>query len=169
MTLEHDEHLRKTYPRLFTNPDGLPTCRDFSCGDGWYAILDTLCRCLMGPHEQLESEIIRLRRRVASKDPQHPWESESPEVRPQSLTQTFESLQMPSFLQIKEKFGTLRVYVIGGDDRVHELIEFAELMSAVTCEACGAPGAVRGGSWIKTRCNACDKEEKDKAGYGYGV
>jgi len=169
MTLEHDEHLRKTYPLLFTNPDGSPSCWDFSCGDGWYSILDTLCRCLMGPHEQLESEIIRLRRRVASKDPQHPWEPQSPDVRLQSLTQTFESLQMPSFLQMKEKFGTLCVYVIGGDDRVRTLIEFAELMSAVTCEDCGAPGTVRGGSWIKTRCDACDKEEKDKAGYGYGV
>jgi ribosomal protein L37AE/L43A len=72
---------------------------------------------------------------------------------------------------MKEKFGTLRVYVIGGDDRVQTLIEFAEQMSAVTCEDCGAPGErrVSKGSWIKTRCNACDKEEKDKAGYGYGV
>ena len=170
MTLEHDEHLCKTYPRLFTNPDGSPTCWDFSCGDGWYPILDTLCRCLMRRHDELQMEIQGLQTRLAAGRPQHEWESESPEDRLQSLTQTFESLQMPSILQMKEKFGTLRVYAIGGAG-VHELIEFAELMSAVTCETCGAPGTVRVSkrSWIKTRCDACDKEKKDTAGYGYGV
>ena len=46
--------------------------------------------------------------------------------------------------QVKEKFGTLRFYYTGGDDRIDGMVRMAESMSAVTCETCGAPGKLRG-------------------------
>ena len=55
--------------------------------------------------------------------------------------------------QIKEKFGGLRFYVDGGDDRLCKLISDAEIKSESTCDVCGAVGStVKVRSWLMTRC-----------------
>jgi len=55
--------------------------------------------------------------------------------------------------QVKEKFGTLRFYVQGGDQLTTGMIWFAEGMSARICETCGQPGKRRGRGWIYTACD----------------
>ncbi len=55
--------------------------------------------------------------------------------------------------QIKEKFGTLRFYVQGGDDYTDGAISLAESLSAGMCEECGAPGKRTSEGWIKTLCD----------------
>ena len=62
------------------------------------------------------------------------------------------------FEQVKEKFGSLRFYVNAATDEHYNYIRFAENLSAVTCEDCGAPGKTRGRGWYYT---ACDKHTKD--------
>jgi hypothetical protein len=59
--------------------------------------------------------------------------------------------------QVKEKYGTLAYFIDVGTDEMHEAIGAACEESAVTCEACGAPGKERGGGWIQTLCDACHK------------
>lgn len=54
--------------------------------------------------------------------------------------------------QVKEKFGSLRFYVDGGDDYTRGVISMAEMMSGKTCEECGSPGAQGGSGWISTLC-----------------
>lgn len=61
-------------------------------------------------------------------------------------------------VQVKEKFGGLRFYVDRGDDHIYNLISEAELRSERTCEVCGIPGEVYGGSWLKTLCVTHAKE-----------
>jgi hypothetical protein len=61
--------------------------------------------------------------------------------------------------QVKEKFGTLRFYVSGGDDLTLGMIWFAESMSGRICETCGKPGKRRGHGWIYTACNEHTREE----------
>jgi hypothetical protein len=61
------------------------------------------------------------------------------------------------FSQIKEKYGTARLYWDGGLSpeaavRVEEAIDLAEARSATTCEVCGDPGRLYGGGWLTTRC-----------------
>jgi hypothetical protein len=58
-----------------------------------------------------------------------------------------------TIVQIKEKFGGLRFYVVGGSDDLHEKISVAEAGSFHICEDCGAPGKPRRGGWIKTLCD----------------
>lgn len=58
-------------------------------------------------------------------------------------------------IQVKEKWGGLRVYVGGAPDAVHDLIESAETKSCITCEDCGADGQMRGGSYVRTLCDKC--------------
>ena len=67
--------------------------------------------------------------------------------------------------QVKEKFGTLRFYMHGGDERIDGMVRMAEAMSAVTCEQCGNPGKLRGHGWYYTACDAhtheYDKEDTE--------
>lgn len=60
-------------------------------------------------------------------------------------------------LQIKEKFGGLRFYVDEAPLSIHDVIENASKLSFKTCEVCGEPGELRGGSWITVRCDRCCK------------
>jgi len=56
-------------------------------------------------------------------------------------------------VQIKEKYGSLRVYVEDGTDEAFDLIDSAETASETTCEACGKPGNTHCiGGWDKTLC-----------------
>ena len=60
--------------------------------------------------------------------------------------------------QMKEKFGTLRFYYSGGNDRIHALVNLTENLSASVCEVCGTLGTLckkSGGSWVKTLCEDC--------------
>lgn len=53
--------------------------------------------------------------------------------------------------QVKEKRGTLRFYIGGGDDEIRGMIYMAEAMSGRICELCGRPGRLSQNS-VMTRC-----------------
>lgn len=57
-----------------------------------------------------------------------------------------------SFSQIKEKFGGLRAYHVGGE-AIEDIVDAAESLSEAICDRCGAPGHPRSGGWIVTRCD----------------
>ena len=62
--------------------------------------------------------------------------------------------------QVKEKFGTLRMYVEGdGEVPISEIIAEAVVESTKTCEGCGAPGVPRNSTyWMHTHCDKCEEE-----------
>jgi hypothetical protein len=73
-----------------------------------------------------------------------------------------------TIVQIKEKFGMLRIYLGPGDvdcDELLDMIDKAEMESATTCEMCGKPGVTMAtgsnGHWLKTLC----KEHGTELGY----
>jgi hypothetical protein len=62
--------------------------------------------------------------------------------------------------QIKEKYGTLRIYVSHGTKKLFELIDTAEEESALTCERCGSKKNIgRTVGYIETICHNCIKKE----------
>lgn len=63
-------------------------------------------------------------------------------------------------VQVKEKFGTLRFYADGMTDEQYKAVHEAEYKSEITCEACGQPGKLRSGGWIRTLCDTCDASRK---------
>lgn len=63
----------------------------------------------------------------------------------------------PKAVQVKEKFGRLRFYMNSKTKEMSELIMKAEDLSSATCEVCGNPGKERDGSWIRTLCDKCKK------------
>jgi hypothetical protein len=64
-------------------------------------------------------------------------------------------------MQIKEKFGSLRVYTNFSNDLIDTLINKAELESEKICEDCGKKGKlVKLNGWLRTQCQKCFKEWK---------
>jgi len=58
--------------------------------------------------------------------------------------------------QVKEKFGGLRFSLVSvPTDEMGTLIQETENESYKTCEGCGKPGSMRGGSYIQTMCDMC--------------
>jgi len=56
---------------------------------------------------------------------------------------------------VKEKFGTLRIYIDGGDETAWDIISRYEQMSETVCELCGMPGRLEGKFWLMVRCEKC--------------
>jgi hypothetical protein len=66
--------------------------------------------------------------------------------------------QLPEFMvtDIKEKYGTLRVYVGSSHETIFDMIDRAEEESAHTCEECGEEGSIRTlAGWYRTVCDKC--------------
>lgn len=58
------------------------------------------------------------------------------------------------FSQIKEKYGTLRVYAMSAYQEDWDIIQIYEDMSQFVCEHCGESGKIRGKYWLYTACDA---------------
>ena len=138
MSPDRDKQLCEKYPELFINRNNKesrePIAWGIDCGDGWYDIVDLLCANI-----------------------QH-------EVRNYSYDKSAEenSEFQPRVSQIKEKFGSLRFYISGGNDRIRGMIAMAESLSFRTCEGCGLPGQKRAGGWIRVLCDSCEEKRKNR-------
>jgi len=68
-------------------------------------------------------------------------------------------LELPKgfeIIQVKEKYGTLRIYVNNYTDEIDRIIEEAEKNAEVTCELCSARGMLhRRNGWLRTLCPTC--------------
>lgn len=58
------------------------------------------------------------------------------------------------FVQIKEKFGTLRAYTDYSTEEDEKIIRMFEDMSQFVCDTCGEAGKIRGQYWVYTACDA---------------
>ena len=59
------------------------------------------------------------------------------------------------FLQIKEKYGSLRAYTTGAPEEVHNIINKYEALSQRTCVECGKPATKISQGWICPYCDEC--------------
>jgi len=66
----------------------------------------------------------------------------------------------PTLTDVKEKFGTLRIYSRSVQSMDDQIIDAAETLSGRICERCGAPGERRPGGWISTLCDAHFEERR---------
>lgn len=105
----------------------------FAIGEGWWPIIESLCRNI-----------------------QHylDWINKNHDAHP--------VVEQVVVAQIKEKFGGLRFYYDGGDDRVYGMVRMAEAWASHSCETCGAPGTSRSGGWIKTLCDQHEAERQQR-------
>lgn len=136
MRKELDELLCKRYPKIFAQRHlsmrETAMCWGFDCGDGWFHIIDLLCRWI-----QLIVDQNKL---------------------PQVET-----------TQVKEKYGGLRFYVMGGagdDDEIDNCIDYATFLSTHTCEVCGSMDDVgQTDGWITTLCRTCASKDPKRSSW----
>ena len=135
MRQELDALLCERYPKMMVNrnKDMQETCMcwGFECGDGWFDLLNQL----MG----------NIQHHIDWKEKQRNWAIEWNKENPNEPREIPKLVSQVTLDQVKEKFGTLRFYYTGGDDRIDGMVTLAEGMSGVICEGCGNPGKRRGG------------------------
>lgn len=135
------EELAKRWPDLIQKSQ-----QDYiGVGDGWYNIIDILCGMLSRKLEQAKYEL-----KFALEHPDNKYIKPIPELEA-NLAKAHKEL--PTILQIKEKFGGLRFYTGNTSDVDDAYISFACAMASRTCEVCGDPGEKRDTGWIKTLCD----------------
>jgi len=105
----------------------------FAVGTGWYPIIEALCT-------NIQSHI--------------DWQNKNHEKHP--------VVEQVVVEQIKEKFGGLRFYYQGGDEKIQGMVRMAEAWADHSCEECGAPGERRSGGWIRTLCDLHESERQAK-------
>lgn len=177
MDQELQNILYDRYPKLFRQKGWTiyESCMPWGieCGGGWFHIIDNVCRiiqnridwerraratdlwynralkrALVGDrrslayfYRKLYAETDAVERRVAE------------EVGRATFRTARERAHQVQFTQIKEKYGTLRLYINCHDDWVDGAIAMAETMSGTTCKTCGKPGKLRGTAWYYTGCD----------------
>lgn len=146
MEEQNFEELAKRHPDLFQKSIDF----EFSIGNGWYGIIDTLCGMISYRVENAKSRL-----KYAMENPEATFNKPIAELEQDVIDALAE---LPEIVQVKEKFGTLRFYVHGGTTEMSNYIDFAEAMTAHVCEKCGAPGKSRSGSWVKVLCNEHHRE-----------
>lgn len=142
---ELDDKLVERHPAIFNVGS-----RTY-CDDGWFAIIDTLCDAIQGHISWSERRLLNdiQHNRMVDEDPNYrTWDGS-----PQTKVPVREPVNQVTVTYIKEKFGQLRFHYVGGDDTIRGMVDMAEMFSTRTCEKCGDPGVIRGGSWIKTLCD----------------
>lgn len=118
-----------TYDELIKmHPDFFSDNFFIECEEGWSGIIQAMLHKIRDHHEQIQT-IRKL----------HP-------ERELEYTPIY-------FLQIKEKFGGLRVYATGGDYYTRGIIDMAEEMSRYVCEFSGDKG--------KRRTRRIDEDDKE--------
>ena len=135
MTEEREEYLVKTFPKIYTNcgENNCYTLFRFECDDGWFRIIYWLSKYIQNHIDQ-----------------NNHWAEKYPDQ-----TKPIEQVKA---LQVKEKFGTLRFYIDGGDEEVYGMIKMAECMSRNVCEITGDIGSIKGGKWWSTRSPECQEK-----------
>ena len=125
------KHMEERFPKMFAEPYG-----GFSCGEGWWPILEVLC-------VNIQSHIDWQNKTRAKLLEDNQYDHKIPD-----------EVAQVAVRQIKEKFGGLRFYYDGGDDTIDGMVRMAEAWANKSCETCGAPATKQTTGWIK---NVCDK------------
>jgi hypothetical protein len=66
-------------------------------------------------------------------------------------------------LQVKEKFGELRIHVSEANDAIRQRIKTDQQEAFHTCEICSQAGELREGDWIKTLCEEHARKKGERA------
>ena len=174
MKKELQEKLYENYPAIFRQKDltkqETAMCWGISCGDGWYNILDTLCFHLRNlvdqPHRDTEMYKSWIQKEQEKNEGvNEEWIERCKQLIKESQEKTISQIEA---VQVKEKYGTLRFYLNEYptnktvDAKMRAYINFAESLSACTCEMCGVPAKQKTGGWIKTICEPCEEKRSQE-------
>jgi hypothetical protein len=166
MRKELELKLVENYPDFFRGRDE-PLTQNLmvfgcECGDGWYDLVDTFCK--LAKNKLNRPRYITLKGELQSDNVKC-----EPYIAPDL-----------KFVQIKEKFGTIRLYFDltqpDGENKdrlveadidkrfdeiwttIHAYENYTDYLSGRTCEKCGKAGKMYTGGWYVTLCTEHAKE-----------
>lgn len=141
------ESLHMNYPKMMQRS----SLRGLEIHAGWLFLIDALCKQLYSSYERAEAHVAHhLKYTGSNADPTALKKLEE--------LMEYEESHLPVLLQIKEKFGGLRIYATVFKDSQSECISLTEEIASVTCEDCGARGTLRSGNWLRTLCDTHNTE-----------
>jgi hypothetical protein len=182
MKKEHDEHLCKLYPKLFVNRNSsiMESCMSwgFEVGDGWFDLIELLCHSIQNHidfHNRSRERDIEYNRMLEkyllgdTEEFDHYHRNIGPEARAAMVRlgpkDVFEEIPQVVVDQVKEKFGSLRFYYSGGDEKIDGMVSMAEVMSSRICEHCGSPAKINNhNGWLSAICKVCLDRRNEKLG-----
>ena len=155
MNRHYDNYLSRKYPILYQDRHASAhktvMCWGFSCGDGWFNIINNLSKFLSAPYLYAVDNYEFAKA--------HNFSAERIEKAREEVE--FLRKTHPVAIQVKEKFGGLRFYLKNSTPEIDKAVQLAETMSYNTCEVCGKRGTRRDTSWIRTLCNEHAKLHRD--------
>lgn len=154
---------KEKYPRLFSTDGSKDSFSLFGieCDSGWLTIIDNVFRLLYRRYNNCKESLSWWQQHL--NELQNENTAVTDEVverinKAKTLVEQYsselklEEEKIPVILQIKEKWGTLRIYTSRCDEYVQGVIDMAELLSATTCECCGSSGKLYRQGWHRTLC-----------------
>lgn len=169
MDIKKQKYLVNEYPSLYHEKFA------FSCGEGWFEMIDTLSLCIVNHVKGTRlaaASALKFNRALAKalNDNDDSWlryyfrdfkKSVDSAIKAAKARREYRNVPNACdkvyVQQVKEKFGTLRIYVSGADEAIRGMINMTEMMSFKTCEVCGDSGRKRNGGWIRTLCDKHDE------------
>lgn len=157
------KEFEEKYPLLFCNKDKQEPINLFGieCRSGWKSLLDKTFQLLYSRYKHELNEFqYWTQKQIKEPDTQENI-NENQKIYAERLKSAARLQEaedrLPSVAQIKEKFGTLRLYFDNVDQYTQGVIDLAEAMSAEICEVCGERGKCVGGRWVQTLCQECNQ------------
>lgn len=172
---KHDlfiERLEEKYPQAFRN-----VYCGISINEGWYHVIESLVANIQHhikwkrqtrARQHLQNRAVKRGREAViqfitnGKTPTSWDESRADDIIENGYVEPVAKIRHIEVHQIKEKFGGLRFYYEGGDDKVYGMVCMAEAWADCTCETCGNLGKRRGGGWIRTLCDTHEAEYQER-------
>lgn len=147
--------LKKQYRLLFRAPKGYPISSfGFECDIGWYSLIHGVCEQMYADYSRTRRALHVYKTKITNKDYNEFFTEEAVKDYYQKYKNELKEhkSRLPYFVQIKEKFGTLRLYIDGCYPYINGVIDMAEHMSSHICEKCGQIGKTYSLGWHKTLC-----------------
>lgn len=153
--------LIEKYPLIFSNNEMEPiTLFGLEIGEGWVPLIEIICKKMYCRIRNFEHSIDYYKSQLEKET------NDNIKSKLDITMQNFEAYkaEMPVIQQVKEKFGTLRIYTSNVDPYLDGLIDMAEEMSEHICEECGNKGLLYTIHWNKTLCEKhADERYGEKA------
>lgn len=159
MNKELEKYLVDRYPKILSisdaNREHCYGMFGFECGDGWFLHLNRMFTAIQSMIDFSESSYENSQHRYNKLS----WYNKLCSIHKRSRYHYLRDYEPPIpqviAVQIKEKFGTLRFYYTGGDERITPIVDFYESYTAYICEDCGSIDNIGStGGWIR---NVCEK------------
>lgn len=153
MSLTQDD-LFKKYPLLFSTDNRHPIVEwGIECSPGWNQLLDCVFAELYSGVKEAEHSLEFWKN--VEPDVHTSREYLDAKIKASEEHVVSEKQDLPIFVQIKQKWGTLRVYSSNNNDRTDGIIALAERLSSFICEQCGNSGKLQDTKWRRSLCESC--------------